>query len=549
MSASRHDQPLQPIALRTQEQLSQGAHPFEGLRGLAHEHRAQANSKVEELGRVLTSVCSIYEQMSILESRIQEGIAHERVPETFLKAIQVILVTMPDVYQELHQLLTEIKGVEQFPQLHTLKDNLRAYCGSRHKQPLTNFAEVKDLLETPRRLASRYAELENSFRVIEKQINSCRDFDSRRIFGSSLALLEDIFEDAFTNPKLALNQGKLKGTVAEFKKCAADAIAAEPEHSILQALHRASQDTLLLARQSSSFFDAMDRFADRTMPLVSQLERVVPPETSAMLEHFNTEIKPHLVDATVKSEIARYVDPRNSSVAAINVDRWIPPALKAVCAGVSVNSKGELIALTETADPHALITAVATLIDTQDPSLYREGHINNRLAPVIRAALPEAHERAASWAAKRVHDAEQYARHERAKAQAARDALEFVELFFDDTLGASLPAKGPATDHIRSTFVTLYTDPELIETRQNTLKSIALYLSIPEECLTGHYECYLLTDRELERWSKRAQRLKAHMLKSANPADYLALHDPSNFLPSALPELLKRFIPDQSDIG
>lgn len=601
MSATTHVPLLQPIALRKpcepQPEGHTTNHPFQALRLRALDYEVAATQRAELLSRAFTAIrATIEEAMSLVADSVQKRptsatdnlhstspyeVSASKQPNeldeifdsvraafakitilapllnynpadnysftTRTKIIEAVLVTLPQQYRELGQLLADCKGIEKVPPLASIREALFDYYGAELTFPRLGSVQSFKALEPAEKLVARATTLEASLRALEAPSSRVQDKQAKVILAKLLDAFAEDIDNALVRPSWLLHGSKLGTTIDRLKQYAADPSMLNLHRSIFQALHDIARLISAAAKESSYRLQFFGGALDDTK-LSAFLETVLSPENSMLLYNFDEAIKPRLIKAAVTAEITRHLDPLTPGALAIAPDRWLPPRLMAACSGLGISSSGELVVITKGGDPQALITAVATLLDAKDPSLFREGHINNRLVPVIRAALPGAYELVASWRAARDIEEARRTRQETAQAEAAKEALEFVEFFFDDALAKSLPVDGPKRDTIRRSFVTRYTDPELIDTRQSVLNNLAAFLSIPSQYLTNHYEYYLLTNRELDRWSKQVQRLKAQMLKSADPADHLAVHDPSNFLPSALPELLGRHVLNHSDI-
>jgi hypothetical protein len=548
MSQTLYDAPLlKPIALR---QRDQSAHPFDNLRLRANEYRIEATAKIENLERVIDSLHGVLKENDALLAKFfneRDNTAldtqSERAPQLVHAALVNMLVVIPEHGQRLAQCLAELEGLHSKPQLVNLKDTLVRVYGYKNKQAALVLDEAQELRDGPAKLCERLERLHDSLRAFKTQVDKRVPKQQAAAYYRIGVFLEKEIWRATKGPTehhstKGVEQILRKGMEWEAKHCGSG-WTLDIKHAVVGI----AKDTLSWLLAYEQLRNRIKKCAESTVELADQVATVFSMEDRALFANFLTQTKPFLIEAAFKNYVSRHLDPVNRDADSVNTDRWLPAALRPTSQNLGVSERGELVATSEKGDPSALIAAVATLIDTKDPSLYREGHINNRLAPVIRAALPKAYELVAEWATARAQEEEQRVLLERAKIQAANEAREFVEYFFEDTFASSLPQDALQREEVRKKFLSMYPDSATIDARQDRLVSISRDLSFYGDEFTKHHECYLLDDHQLDRWSKQAQEVKARMLRSRELTDHELMGDPLNFLPSTLSTLSERRAP------
>jgi hypothetical protein len=87
----------------------------------------------------------------------------------------------------------------------------------------------------------------------------------------------------------------------------------------------------------------------------------------------------------------------------------------------------------------------------------------------------------------------------------------------------------------------MYADFSAAFARYERLGEVAGSLSIPPTPLQNQYECYLLSEKDLERWSKDVKQLRSILLKNFSKNIALVMDDVRNLLPSEIGKTLKEY--------
>jgi hypothetical protein len=513
--------PLMPIALREPSRGWPSDHPLLPLKNVAKVYREEATARAESVGNIFHRVNSLFGRLhDFLDSKVPlADLECEKREGVFLEVVAPLS-------SDLLALKTHIAGLK-FP------DSLNGLARmSSALQPLTaevSVAGEKSLFgqayaQVCSELRSASAEITAAEERLRKLWLKGSDEFNSMIQAILVSCIRQAQDGASVGVSLLIQQRLEKSGLRK---------DTDPEDRIVY------DKTLCAAGEMHQLISCREALIKKQHALECQGAEIMLSICNIIASHVDVVFdyesqREAFVDFLVKSAVQPHLDPRPKAERTQQRRVKLPEPLKQAARGVGLSKTGELVAVTPSGDVERFISTLVDALESRSDS-FASGSVRGRsLSPVVRAALPIAKERVAQRAADR--EAE-----ERLHARAAALQRELVGAFFDDELNSSVPSDPAQRSQLREKFMAMYADFSAAFARYERLGEVAGSLSIPPTPLQNQYECYLLSEKDLERWSKDVKQLRSILLKNFSKNIALVMDDVRNLLPSEIGKTLKEY--------
>lgn len=523
METSRLSPPVTPIALRTS--LSE-EHPLAALKPAVSEAQGTARKYAGQLNDLLSSTMKLFDRVKEIEAEVMGSRTAKNRDELLGTAFDLLIEDIPQKLIKTKQFLRSHPVVTELEEFRMLVRELEKLPNPQDSSLKKRHVSLREKSAT---IQARFLSTGLEIAALAREL-------SPQALPRVAKILEQFSKEDHRRPEL----------FKDIRRFISDLTAMRGhdrrDYQVLKAMTNRLNSMSQLEKQFHPLEKELRGFEETVKQMFKDIVITVEEGSlMALVKECHDALKDRFVPVVTQKLLAPYLDPIGEPAQNEKFGMRLPRRLSHLVRDLGVSANGELITTGSEGNISKLVEGLATLIEAKDPVLLRQEHLNNRLAPVIRAGLVEARALLASRETQRELDRKENEKQTQIRQAEAAEMKLYVGLFFDGEFTTGLPTTTEENAKIRAQFLEQYPDLSGIVARQTKISSIAEHLGLPSQDLLTNWEFYLLSDKELDRWSKNVEQVRSRLQRQLEPNQLSFIYEPTNFIPSRLPETIRNF--------